>query len=82
MASEVNEQLMSNLIAEIEAADFEQIRSQPFTGTCPIAYDGQELTFSFYTPHGIERFSTCEVSFDESSPLYQAVSAIIDKPAE
>jgi|GEM_PF-6262037 len=78
--SEVNQPIVDDLIAEIEATDFEQIRSRPFTGTCPIAYDGQELTFSFYRVEGIERFSTCEVEFDESVPLYQAVIAVVDKP--
>src|SRR5262245_25219754 len=38
----------------IAVTDFEAIRSRPFLGTCPTAFDGQELVYSVATPHGQE----------------------------
>src|SRR5688572_27661455 len=46
--------LITNLMLEIEAADYDAIRSQPFTDICPIAYDGQQVTYTFYTSGGEE----------------------------
>ncbi|MGV0023576.1 hypothetical protein [Phormidesmis priestleyi] len=31
----------------IAAANFQKIKSQPFTGTCPLAYDGPETVYTF-----------------------------------
>ena len=47
----------------IRTTDFAQLRSHPFTGTCPTAYDGQELVFEFGAPAGIERIATCETEW-------------------
>lgn len=60
----------------IAAADFEQIRAQPFTGTCPIAYDGQKQIYTFQTLSGEQTIDSCEVAIDESSELFQAIAAL------
>ncbi len=65
--------LLAELKAQIAQADFAQIKAQPFTGTCPIAYDGQEATYTFHTAGGEETFSNCEVGIDSASPLFVAV---------
>lgn len=65
--------LLAELKAQIAQADFAQIKAQPFTGTCPIAYDGQEATYTFHTAGGAETFSNCEVGIDASSPLFVTV---------
>ncbi|MFN8629837.1 MAG: hypothetical protein U0838_05785 [Chloroflexota bacterium] len=36
----------------IDTTDFAALRRPVFSGTCPTAYDGQELIFSFTTAHG------------------------------
>jgi hypothetical protein len=68
---------MASLGAAIEAADFAEIRSHPFTGECPTAYDGQEVIFEFATLHGVERIASCEVAVDFSSPLLAAAAAAV-----
>ena len=61
----------------IRATDFNELRSHPFNGTCPTAYDGQELIFDFWTPTTIERVAGCQVQIDWSSPLFVAVEAAL-----
>ena len=65
------------LEAAITMADFAALRSHPFTGQCPTAYDGQEIVFGFGAPGGVERIATCEVAVDFSQPLFVAVSAAL-----
>jgi hypothetical protein len=62
------------LDAAIRTTDFTELRSHPFTGECPTAFDGQEIVFEFDAPGGTERIATCEVAVDFGSPLFVAVS--------
>lgn len=66
------------LTRETAAADFARVKSVKFTGTCPTAYDGQELTYTFYTASGLETIASCQVAIDEASPLFVAVQAMLD----
>jgi hypothetical protein len=68
---------LASLEAAIGTADFADIRSHPFTGECPTAYDGQEVVFEFGAPGGIERVATCEVAVDFGLPLFTAVVAAV-----
>ena len=61
----------------IRTADFAALRSRPFTGECPTAFDGQEIVFDFRAPGGVERIATCEVDVDFGSPLFRAVSTAL-----
>jgi hypothetical protein len=63
------------LATEIAKADFAELKSRPFTGTCPVAFDGQETIYTFVTSSGPERIASCEVEVDPSEPLFIAVSA-------
>jgi hypothetical protein len=65
------------LRSALAGTDFEAIRSQPFTGVCPTAVDGQELIFTFATLAGPVRISTCELEIDLEQPLFVAVDAIV-----
>ena len=65
------------LLTEIAQADFAAIMSHPFTGTCPVAFDGQEMIYTFTTATGTERIATCEVEVDPSHPLFVAVAAAL-----
>lgn len=58
----------------IRTSDFAELRSHPFTGTCPTAVDGQEIVFEFGAPGGIERIATCEVEVDFNAQLFVAVT--------
>jgi hypothetical protein len=61
------------LNAAITAADWATLRSKPFTGECPVNFDGQELIFEFSTLSGTQRLASCEVEIEWGSPLFIAV---------
>ena len=62
----------------IGITDFEAIRSQPFLGMCPTAFDGQELVYTVATAHGPERIASCDVEVDQQAPLFAAIHSILD----
>lgn len=68
---------LAALDSAIRTTDFTALRSRPFTGTCPVAFDGQELVFEFGAPQGIERIASCQVEIDYGSPLFQAAANAI-----
>lgn len=68
---------IATLEEQMAAADFEEIKAQPFTGTCPLAFDGPELVYTFHTDAGDQTLESCSVGIDENSPLFQTVGAII-----
>ena len=63
--------------AALAVTSFDVIRSRPFTGVCPIAFDGQELIYTFATSAGPERISSCEVEIEPEDPLFAAVNAML-----
>jgi hypothetical protein len=63
------------LSTEIAQADFDALKSHPFTDACPIAFDGQETIYTFTTTSGAQRIASCEVVVDPSAPLFLAVAA-------
>jgi hypothetical protein len=73
----VESELVQALADEIIFADYEAIRSQPFTGTCPTAYDGQELIYTFYNGAEAEVIASCEYEIDESLPLFALINEIL-----
>jgi hypothetical protein len=68
---------LAALDAAIGSTDFAALKSRPFTGQCPTAFDGQELIFEFGAPGGTQRIATCEVEVDYGSPLFVAVSTAL-----
>ena len=63
--------------AALAVTNFDAIRARPFTGECPTAFDGQELIYTFATPAGPERISSCEVDIDPHAPLFAAVNGML-----
>jgi hypothetical protein len=61
----------------LSITDFNALRSRPFTGECPTAFDGMEVIYTFETPSGTERIASCEVEIDRQAPLFVAVDAIL-----
>ena len=68
---------LTELAHQIAIADYDEIRSHPFAGTCPTAVDGWEIVFDFAGPRGPETIESCQVQVDYSSPLFSAVVAAI-----
>jgi hypothetical protein len=68
---------VTGLVALIEATDFAAIRAHPFTGTCPVAFDGQEFVYEFTTSDGVERIESCVTEVDPRHALFEAVDGIL-----
>jgi hypothetical protein len=73
----VTPEVLSTVQKLIATADFATIKSRPFTGDCPTAYDGQETVYSFSTSGGVETIASCTFAIDPSTPLFAAVDAVI-----
>jgi hypothetical protein len=69
---------VAELTQQIAATDFEQLKAQPFTGTCPLAFDGQEYIYTFQTVSGPQTIASCKVGIDENSPLFQTIAGLIE----
>lgn len=74
-AGKVSEALVDALVAEIAKADFAAIKAKPFTGTCPTAYDGQEITYTFTTAGGEEKLPACTYDLSDD-PLIKAAQEL------
>jgi hypothetical protein len=70
---------LDELVQQMDAADFVQLKSKKFTGQCPTAYDGEEATYTFVTPKGIEVLASCTIAIDEKSALFMKVWEIQEK---
>jgi hypothetical protein len=68
---------VTGLAALIEATDFDAIRANPFTGTCPVAFDGQEFVYEFTTSDGVERIESCVTEVNPRHALFEAVTGIL-----
>ncbi|MDB5096371.1 MAG: hypothetical protein JWM80_792 [Cyanobacteria bacterium RYN_339] len=69
---------MDAMVREILAADFAKIASVKFTGTCPTAYDGSEVTYTFNAPPGLQTIASCTVEIDQGSPLFKAAAKVLE----
>jgi len=69
--------LFKALETAVKTTDFDVIRARPFTGECPVNFDGQETIFEFGAPDGTQRIATCETDVDPNHPLFKAVTAAI-----
>jgi hypothetical protein len=69
--------LIGPLDAAILTADFAAIKARPFTGECPVNFDGQEVIYEFSTPSGVQRIASCEVEIDPNHPLFAAVEKVL-----
>jgi hypothetical protein len=69
--------VLAALDAAIKTTDFAVIRSRPFTGECPVNFDGQEQIFEFGAPGGVERIATCESEVDMESPVFLAATQVM-----
>jgi hypothetical protein len=74
---QVPPELLTALDAAIKTTDFAAIRARPFTGECPVNFDGQELIYEFGAPGGVERVASCETEIDADHPVFAAVEAAL-----
>lgn len=69
---------VAGLAALIASTDFAAVKSHPFNGTCPVAFDGQEVVYEFTTTDGVERIESCVTEVDPAHPLFAAVSGVLE----
>ena len=74
---QVPPELLTTLDAAIKTTDFAAVRARPFTGECPVNFDGQELIYEFGAPGGVERVASCETEIDADHPVFAAVEAAL-----
>jgi hypothetical protein len=65
---------LAALEVAVRTTDFAQLKSKPFTGECPVNFDGQEIIYEFGAPSGVQRIASCEVEIDPTHPLILAVT--------
>jgi hypothetical protein len=68
---------MAALTAAVNQADYSALKAHPFTGECPVNFDGQELIFEFSVGATTQRLASCEVDIDWGSPLFVAVGVAL-----
>jgi hypothetical protein len=74
VVGQVPPETLAILAGMIRATDFATIRARPFTGECPVNFDGQETIYEFGAPTGVERIATCETEIDPDHPLFAATT--------
>jgi hypothetical protein len=74
---QVDGQALATLTAAIQATDWAALKAHPFTGECPIVFDGQELIFEFSVGTGTQRIASCEVDIDWGNPLFVALGVAL-----
>ena len=65
------------LTTGIEAADWDAILAVPFEGECPVAFDGQEETYTFHVPPEAVVVASCTTAVDRSQEPFQTVLGIL-----
>jgi hypothetical protein len=73
----ISSQEIADLAREIDGANYVDIRSKKFTGTCPTAFDGQEIIYTFHTPGGEQIIASCQVEIDHTAPPFRALEAVL-----
>ena len=69
--------LVDALQVEIERANYRLILSPAVHRTCPTAYDGQQVIYTFHISTGDRTVDTCKIAIDPNHPLFVAVSAVL-----
>ena len=68
---------MAALTAAVNQTDYAALKSHPFTGECPVNFDGQELIFEFNLGTTTQRIASCEVDIDWGHPLFVALGVAL-----
>ena len=70
---ELSAEHFTEIRRQLSLTDFEALGSRPFTGECPVNFDGQEQIYTFHGATGDIRLASCEVELDPSHPLLVAI---------
>jgi hypothetical protein len=72
---------VASLKAEVAKLNFAQLKSRPFIGTCPIAYDGQEHIYTFFDANGAQAqvLASCTYDLDETQGVFKLMWELVTK---
>jgi hypothetical protein len=79
--AELSDAELDTLVTEISSVDFARIKGSKFSGTCPIAFDGQESTYTFYLASDMHVLPDCTYQIDESKGAFKTLKSLIEKYA-
>jgi hypothetical protein len=74
----ITQQQLESLKFAIVDGDYVTMHKHPFTETCPVVYDGQELVYSFSLNTYEEVLPSCTYDVDDE-PLIKFVHTLIDE---
>ena len=61
----------------IEEADWDAIRAVPFTGECPVNFDGQESVYTFHVEPEPILIESCTTEVDTTQEPFQTIHGIL-----
>lgn len=61
----------------IDAADFSAILARPFTGQCPVVYDGAEWTWTIHTARGDFLVASCTTQIDPGQEPFSTLTELM-----
>ncbi len=67
---------MTRLKRRIAETNFALIKAKTFTDTCPIAYDGVEIIYTFPLGKIVEEISSCQYILDGKNQLFQQINRL------
>ncbi|MEW6223900.1 MAG: hypothetical protein AB1627_04655 [Chloroflexota bacterium] len=67
----------ARVAAAIAAADWDAILARPFSGECPTAFDGQELTYTFPVAGEPVVVASCSVQIDPGQEPFASIDAVL-----
>jgi hypothetical protein len=70
---------IDQLQKRVTSENIRLLKEKKFTGTCPTAYDGQEVIYKFYPGNKEERIASCEYEISVNNPLIKQTELILQK---
>jgi len=77
MAQQVDDTTMARLTEVVEATDWDAILAVPFTGECPVNFDGQEQIFTFTVKGQAVEVASCTTLVDQEAEPFATVQGIL-----
>ncbi|HEY9828205.1 MAG TPA: hypothetical protein V6D19_22430 [Stenomitos sp.] len=77
-AGKISQRDLTQFKQAIAQTNFTDVRSHPFTDTCPIAYDGTKTIYRFYVSAQIQQIDSCVVKVDPKHPLFRQADRLME----
>ncbi len=67
---------------KLAQVNLDKVKSKPFKGLCPSAYDAPETSYLFLTGNTVEQISECQYEIDLRDPLFKQANQFYNKVVE